>query len=82
LFPFEISLNEKVRPLAPAGKPFKQATLEHQGLTAAQVLLAHQGGSHNILPGQEPKSFMAICLEVMTEPMFLMLVVAGVLYLF
>lgn len=82
LFPFEISLNEKVRPLAPAGKPSKRATLEHQGLTAAQVLLAHQGGSHNILPGQEPKSFMAICLEVMTEPMFLMLVVAGVLYLF
>ena len=52
-----------------------------QGLSAKQVAQALQSGGRNVLPGQEPKSLMAICLEVITEPMFLMLVVAGVLYL-
>ena len=46
-----------------------------------QVSEAKQRGVRNVLPGQEPKSLVAICLEVITEPMFLMLVVAGVLYL-
>jgi len=62
-------------------RSISQARWKQEGLTAAQVAQALQSSGRNVLPGQEPKSLIAICLEVITEPMFLMLVVAGLLYL-
>lgn len=45
----------------------------------ARARLEHEGA--NELPTQEKRSVLAIALEVAREPMFLMLVAAGVLYL-
>ena len=51
------------------------------GLSTAEAarLLAEEGP--NLLPGSEPKSMAAIVREVVTEPMFLMLLAAGGIYL-
>jgi Ca2+-transporting ATPase len=53
----------------------------HAGLDPAEAArrLAVQGP--NLLPGSTPKSLAAIVRGVLTEPMFLMLLVAGGLYL-
>ncbi|MEO6137102.1 MAG: cation-transporting P-type ATPase, partial [Luteimonas sp.] len=45
---------------------------------AARLLLAD---GPNVLPGGSPKSIVAIVVGVLTEPMFLMLLVAGGVYL-
>lgn len=52
-----------------------------QGLSAGEAArrLADQGP--NLLPGSEPKSTAAIVRDVVTEPMFLMLLAAGGIYL-
>ncbi|QDL39711.1 cation-translocating P-type ATPase [Rhodoferax sediminis] len=52
-----------------------------QGLSAAEAAhrLACEGP--NMLPGSAPKSITAIVREVVTEPMFLMLLAAGGIYL-
>ncbi|MDO8374409.1 MAG: cation-transporting P-type ATPase, partial [Polaromonas sp.] len=52
-----------------------------QGLSASEAArrLADQGP--NLLPGSEPKSTAAIVRDVVTEPMFLMLLAAGGIYL-
>ncbi len=52
-----------------------------QGLTAAEATrrLAEEGP--NLLPGSAPKSTAAIVRDVVTEPMFLMLLAAGGIYL-
>ncbi len=52
-----------------------------QGLSASEATrrLADQGP--NLLPGSEPKSTAAIVRDVVTEPMFLMLLAAGGIYL-
>ncbi|MDO8372086.1 MAG: cation-transporting P-type ATPase, partial [Polaromonas sp.] len=52
-----------------------------QGLSASEATrrLAEQGP--NLLPGSEPKSTAAIVRDVVTEPMFLMLLAAGGIYL-
>ena len=54
---------------------------EPQGLSSQQAaeLLARDGP--NQLPGSAPKSTLAIVREVLTEPMFLMLLAAGGIYL-
>ncbi|WMP18282.1 cation-translocating P-type ATPase [Thiothrix lacustris] len=53
----------------------------HTGLSQAEAArrLASEGG--NLLPGSTPKSLFSIALNVFTEPMFLMLLVAGGIYL-
>jgi len=53
-----------------------------QGLTEAEVLerLAQDGA--NELPSAKKRTFLHIFLEVVREPMFLMLIACGVLYLF
>ena len=61
-----------------------QRSLELGGLTGlgeheAQVRLDQQGP--NELPAQKQRSSLAIVLEVVREPMFIMLIVAGGLYL-
>jgi Ca2+-transporting ATPase len=55
--------------------------LPEQGLTAeeASALLAAEGP--NALPGSEPKPMLRIVLGVLAEPMFLMLLAAGAIYL-
>ncbi len=57
------------------------ASTSRPGLTEVEALrrLAEEGP--NLLPGSTPKSLPAIIIGVMGEPMFLMLLVAGGLYL-
>jgi Ca2+-transporting ATPase len=52
-----------------------------QGLSTAEA--AHQMAAEgpNLLPGSAPKSTVVIVREVLTEPMFLMLLAAGGIYL-
>ncbi len=66
------------RPQPPSGMPEAAA---RQGLSASEATrrLAEQGP--NLLPGSEPKSTAAIVHDVVTEPMFLMLLAAGGIYL-
>jgi P-type Ca2+ transporter type 2C len=52
-----------------------------QGLTEAQAAARLAADGPNLLPGSAPKSLAAIMLEVATEPMFLMLLAAGAIYL-
>ncbi|MDP2451009.1 MAG: cation-translocating P-type ATPase [Polaromonas sp.] len=63
---------------SPRGMP---EAFARQGLSASEAArrLADQGP--NLLPGSEPKSTAAIVREVVTEPMFLMLLAAGGIYL-
>ena len=51
------------------------------GLTHAEAKrrLADEGA--NVLPGSQPKSFLRIAAGVLVEPMFLMLLAAGLVYL-
>ncbi|HSF10317.1 MAG TPA: cation-translocating P-type ATPase [Nitrospirales bacterium] len=51
------------------------------GLTSAEVARRLAAEGPNLLPGGTPKSMFAIVLGVLTEPMFLMLLVAGGIYL-
>lgn len=57
------------------------STTPPEGLSSASAhkRLAREG--HNILPNSLPKSNWAIVIDVLTEPMFLMLLVAGGIYL-
>ena len=52
-----------------------------QGLSAADAARRLATEGPNLLPGSAPKSTLAIVREVVTEPMFLMLLAAGSIYL-
>ncbi len=52
-----------------------------QGLTSQQAAERLAQDGPNQLPGSAPKSLLAIVREVLTEPMFLMLLAAGGIYL-
>ena len=52
-----------------------------QGLSAAAAAERLRAAGPNALPGNQPRSLLAIALGVVTEPMFLMLLVAGAIYL-
>ena len=52
-----------------------------QGLSAAEAARRLATEGPNLLPGSAPKSTLAIVREVVTEPMFLMLLAAGSIYL-
>ena len=56
-------------------------TDEHRGLTAAQVQQKVEKEGLNELPSSKPKGVWSILLGVIKEPMFLLLVACGVLYL-
>ncbi len=60
-------------------KPPQAASLSGLDIAEAARRLAADGP--NLLPGSTPRSLWAIVLGVLTEPMFLMLLVAGGLYL-
>ena len=53
-----------------------------QGLTEEKVKLKIAAEGFNELPSSKPKSLLHIALGVFQEPMFLLLVACGVLYLF
>ena len=53
----------------------------HQGLSAAEAARRLAADGPNMLPGSAPKSSWAIVRDVLTEPMFLMLLAAGGIYL-
>ena len=53
----------------------------HTGLTQAEAARRLASDGENMLPGSVPKSMFAIALSVFTEPMFLMLLGAGGIYL-
>ena len=55
--------------------------MNRDGLSAGEAAARLARDGPNLLPGSRPKSALAIVLEVATEPMFLMLLAAGGLYL-
>jgi Ca2+-transporting ATPase len=52
-----------------------------RGLSAAEAARRLRVDGPNMLPGSSPKTFFSIVAGIVTEPMFLMLLVAGGLYL-
>ncbi len=58
-----------------------QAPQALQGLTAAEAARRLAADGPNLLPGSAPKTTFAIVRDVVTEPMFLMLLAAGGIYL-
>lgn len=51
------------------------------GLSAEEAALRLQADGPNLLPGSEPRSLLRILFSVLLEPMFLMLLAAGGIYL-
>ncbi|MEY2687285.1 MAG: hypothetical protein RL375_1483, partial [Pseudomonadota bacterium] len=62
---------------APPAPPHGQA----QGLTAAEAAHRLRQDGPNALPGGERRSLLSIAVETVREPMFLLLLAAGSLYL-
>jgi Ca2+-transporting ATPase len=54
---------------------------ELKGLTDDQVSAGRKKNGYNELPDANKRGILKIILEVFTEPMFLLLVVCGVVYL-
>ncbi|WP_269763849.1 P-type ATPase, partial [Acidovorax delafieldii] len=61
--------------------PPPSTTPAPQGLSAAEAARRLASEGPNLLPGSAPKSTAAIVRDVLTEPMFLMLLAAGGIYL-
>jgi P-type Ca2+ transporter type 2C len=57
------------------------STAELSGLDAAEAARRLAADGPNSLPGSEPKSMLRIVATVVAEPMFLMLLAAGAIYL-
>jgi Ca2+-transporting ATPase len=60
--------------------PLREAPTQ-QGLSTAKAVCRLSADGPNLLPGSAPKSMLAIVRDVVTEPMFLMLLAAGGIYL-
>ncbi|RPJ76133.1 MAG: hypothetical protein EHM24_02915, partial [Acidobacteria bacterium] len=60
-------------------QPFDLAA--QTGLTDAEVSARLERDGYNELPASKPRSLLAIGAEVVREPMFLLLVATGSLYL-
>jgi Ca2+-transporting ATPase len=56
-------------------------TFAHKGLTKKEVAEKLEKEGYNELPSSKPKSVFRIAFEVVKEPMFLLLVACGTLYL-
>ncbi len=54
---------------------------KYQGLSAAEVEKKHQTDGYNELPSSKSKSIGKIALGILKEPMFILLVLCGTLYL-
>ncbi|MBP3981363.1 cation-translocating P-type ATPase [Acidovorax sp. JG5] len=66
-------------PTNPAPPP--RAASMPPGLSATEAARRLSAEGPNLLPGSAPKSMLAIVRDVLTEPMFLMLLAAGGIYL-
>jgi Ca2+-transporting ATPase len=62
-------------------QPLATAATRHQGLTSDEAARRLAADGPNLLPGNAPRSTAAIVRGVLTEPMFLMLLAAGGIYL-
>ncbi len=60
--------------------PLQSSSTGH-GLTMAEVTARRAAEGANLLPGTKPVSNLALIRKVLTEPMFLMLLAAGAIYL-
>jgi Ca2+-transporting ATPase len=79
-----VSEPEKTRISQAARVPFVAAALRVEdlvGLSEADAGTRLQADGPNELPAQKKRNLLTIILEVVREPMFLMLVAAGVVYL-
>ncbi len=68
----------------PRARRFPHSVLDFEGLAGlseGEVLARLRQEGPNELPAQQQRNLFALVFEVMREPMFLMLVAAGVLYL-
>ena len=54
---------------------------KYKGLTANQVKEKLRTEGYNSLPSSKPKNFLSIVVGVVKEPMFILLVACGSLYL-
>ena len=52
-----------------------------EGLSAAQAAQRLQDDGPNVLPGEQRRGLRAIVRETLQEPMFMLLLAAGTLYL-
>ena len=66
---------------SPSPPEATRSATPHQGLSAAEATRRLAVDGPNMLPGSAPKSSWAIVRDVLTEPMFLMLLAAGGIYL-
>ena len=68
---------------SPESHPISPASGAHEpcGLSAAEAARRLAADGANLLPGSAPKSGLAIVRKVVMEPMFLMLLAAGGIYL-
>lgn len=55
--------------------------IRHHGLTDAEALLRQRASGYNELPSAKSKSFLRIALEVVKEPMFILLLSCGTIYI-
>jgi len=55
--------------------------IEYRGLTGAEATERLKADGFNELPSSKPRGFHLILLEVIREPMFLLLVAGGIIYL-
>ncbi|MHB1199040.1 MAG: cation-translocating P-type ATPase [Polaromonas sp.] len=65
----------------PEGQSGQPDPAARPGLSTAEAARRLAAEGPNLLPGSTPKSTLAIVREVLTEPMFLMLLAAGGIYL-
>ena len=64
---------------SPSPPEATRSATTHQGLSAAEAARRLAADGPNMLPGSAPKSSWAIVRDVLTEPMFLMLLAVFVL---
>lgn len=80
-----VSAPDGIRPDGPgAGAPASSSFMDlggMQGLSEQEAAERMVRDGPNELPAQKPRNVLAIALEVAREPMFLMLVAAGAIYL-
>ena len=69
--------------MMPKNQSSKQEILSenHNGLTTKQASEKLLTEGHNILPSSKSKNFFSIAIEVVKEPMFILLVSCGTLYI-
>ena len=64
-----------------ASPPLAQSGVAHSGLSAADAAQRLRADGPNELPSQKPRTLLVIAREVLTEPMFLLLIGAAAIYI-